>query len=65
MGVDLYPMETMANKKRLLPQMANQRTLVIFPHDPEMPWTTLAQQDGRIVAEAVASNLTREQPKSA
>jgi glyoxylase-like metal-dependent hydrolase (beta-lactamase superfamily II) len=47
---DLYPLETLANKERLLPQLVKQETLVVFPHDPEVPWARLAEQDGRIVA---------------
>jgi hypothetical protein len=47
---DLYPLETLANKERLLPQLVEQETLVVFPHDPEVPWARLAEQDGRIVA---------------
>ena len=52
MSFDLYPMETLANKKRLLPELVQKGTLVVFPHDPEMPWARLAQRDGKI--EAVA-----------
>lgn len=47
---DLYPLETLANKQRLLPQLVEQETLAVFPHDLEMPWAKLAEQDGRIVA---------------
>lgn len=50
MGVDLYPMETMANKKRLLPQLADEETLVIFPHDAQMPWARLARSNAKIEA---------------
>ena len=52
---DLYPLETLANKERLLPQLVAQETLVVFPHDPEVPWAKLAEQDGRIVAQPVDS----------
>jgi glyoxylase-like metal-dependent hydrolase (beta-lactamase superfamily II) len=47
---DLYPLETLANKQRLLPQLVEQETLAVFPHDLEVPWAKLAEQDGRIVA---------------
>jgi glyoxylase-like metal-dependent hydrolase (beta-lactamase superfamily II) len=47
---DLYPLETLANKERLLPQLVEQETLVVFPHDPEVAWARLAEQDGRMVA---------------
>ncbi len=55
MSLDLYPMETLANKKRLLPQLAAQGALVIFPHDPEMPWARLTEREGKITATAVDS----------
>ena len=55
MSLDLYPMETLANKKRLLPQLAKEKALVIFPHDDGAPCVRLAAdpQDGRILAEPV------------
>jgi glyoxylase-like metal-dependent hydrolase (beta-lactamase superfamily II) len=53
MSLDLYPMETLANKKRLLPQLARERVLVIFPHDDEVRWAWLAEREGKISAEAV------------
>lgn len=53
MGLDLYPMETLANRKRLLPQLAAERALVIFPHDPGAPWARLVESEDRITAVAV------------
>ena len=53
MSLDLYPMETLANKKRLLPQLAREGTLVIFPHDPGVPWSRLVERDGTVTAAAV------------
>ncbi len=50
MSLDLYPMETLANRKRLLPRLAREGTLVIFPHDVATPWARLAERDGGIVA---------------
>ncbi len=49
MSFDLYPMETLANKKRLLPELVRSRALVVFPHDPELPWARLGESNGRIV----------------
>jgi glyoxylase-like metal-dependent hydrolase (beta-lactamase superfamily II) len=53
MSFDLYPLETLANKKRLLPQLVERQTLVIFPHDVEMPWATLVECNGKIGAKPV------------
>ncbi len=50
MSLDLYPMETLAEKKRLLPELAAGGDLVIFPHDPHLAWARLAQKDGQISA---------------
>ncbi len=53
MSFDLYPMETLANKKRLLPELAREEALIVFPHDPEVPWVKLVDSEGRIATEAV------------
>ena len=50
MSFDLYPLETLANRHRLLPQLLERDALVIFPHDPEVPWARLEEIDGKIVA---------------
>ena len=53
MSFDLYPLETLSNKQRLLPQLAEQEALVIFPHDVETPWVRLIESEGKIAAEPV------------
>jgi glyoxylase-like metal-dependent hydrolase (beta-lactamase superfamily II) len=53
LGFDLYPLETLENKKRLLPELAAAEALVIFPHDPCVPWASLVEIDGRIAARPV------------
>jgi len=50
MSLDLYPMETLANKKRLLPLLAAGQALVVFPHVVEAPWARLAESEGKITA---------------
>jgi glyoxylase-like metal-dependent hydrolase (beta-lactamase superfamily II) len=50
MSVDLFPMETLANKKRLLSELAKRGAVVILPHDAEVPWARLADEDGKVVA---------------
>ncbi|MEO8277925.1 MAG: MBL fold metallo-hydrolase [Thermoanaerobaculia bacterium] len=44
MGYDLYPLQTLANKKAWLPRLASENWLCIFEHDAE-------QALGRIVSE--------------
>jgi glyoxylase-like metal-dependent hydrolase (beta-lactamase superfamily II) len=54
MAFDLYPMDTLASKKRLLPQLAEDRVLIIFPHDADVPWGTLTEVDGKLAFQPVA-----------
>jgi glyoxylase-like metal-dependent hydrolase (beta-lactamase superfamily II) len=53
MSFDLYPMETLANKKRLLPELTQEEALIVFPHDPNVPWVRLVDVEGRIGTQAV------------
>jgi hypothetical protein len=38
MAYDLFPMETIENKKRFYDEAVPGRWLVIFTHDPAIPW---------------------------
>lgn len=55
MAFDLYPMETLASKKRLLPRLAEQGTLVVFPHDAEVPWGILKETEGKLAFQPAAN----------
>jgi len=48
MAFDLYPMDTLASRKRLLPRLADEGVLVVFPHDPEYAWGRLRDQEGKL-----------------
>ncbi|MGB7922771.1 MAG: MBL fold metallo-hydrolase [Pyrinomonadaceae bacterium] len=50
MGYDLYPVETLEAKKRLLPQAAREGWLCLFYHDPEAPLCRLVEEDGKLSA---------------
>jgi glyoxylase-like metal-dependent hydrolase (beta-lactamase superfamily II) len=50
MAFDLYPLETLANKKRLIPELVRDNVIVVFPHDAAMPWARLVEREGKIVA---------------
>lgn len=54
MAFDLYPMETLASKKRLLPRLAEEGVLTVFPHDPDVPWGTLSEAGGKLTFQPVA-----------
>jgi len=50
MGYDLYPVETLAAKKTLLPRAAQEGWLCLFYHDPDMPLCRLAEDNGKLRA---------------
>jgi glyoxylase-like metal-dependent hydrolase (beta-lactamase superfamily II) len=45
MGYDLYPVETLDAKKRLLPQAAREHWICMFYHDPDEPLCRLQQHE--------------------
>lgn len=54
MGYDLYPLTTLENKRRWLPQAAAGDWLCIFEHDPEIPLARLVEErPGRFKAESL------------
>ncbi len=48
MSYDLFPMETLANKKILLPQAVAENWLCWFYHDTETPLCRLTEIDGKL-----------------
>ncbi len=48
MAFDLYPLDTLAGKKRLLPKLAERGSFVIFPHDRRTPVARVAEVAGEI-----------------
>jgi glyoxylase-like metal-dependent hydrolase (beta-lactamase superfamily II) len=48
MGYDLYPVETLEAKRRLLPQAADEGWLCFFYHDPDQPLGRLVEEEGRL-----------------
>jgi glyoxylase-like metal-dependent hydrolase (beta-lactamase superfamily II) len=52
MAFDLYPLDTLHSKKKFYAEAIPQQWLTIFTHDPKTPWAYLAQEDGRITANA-------------
>jgi glyoxylase-like metal-dependent hydrolase (beta-lactamase superfamily II) len=49
MAFDLYPLETIANKHRILEQAARERWLIVFTHDPEHAWGYVELSGGHYV----------------
>jgi glyoxylase-like metal-dependent hydrolase (beta-lactamase superfamily II) len=53
MSYDLFPTQTLAFKKRILPQALVENWICHFYHDPHMPLGKLAEMNGKITAVAV------------
>ena len=47
MGYDLYPVETVEAKKKLLPQAAREGWMCLFYHDPDEPLARIVEEEGR------------------
>ena len=54
MGYDLYPVETLEAKRRLLPRAAREGWLCLFYHDAEAPLCRLVEEEGKLRAVAHA-----------
>ena len=50
MGYDLYPVETVEAKRRLLPLAAREGWLCLFYHDPEAPLARVVEDAGKLRA---------------
>lgn len=50
MGYDLYPVETLEAKRRLLPQAARENWLCLFYHDPSSAFSRVVEEDGKLRA---------------
>jgi glyoxylase-like metal-dependent hydrolase (beta-lactamase superfamily II) len=50
MGYDLYPVETLEVKKKLLPQAAREGWQCLFYHDPDQPLCRLIDEEGKLRA---------------
>jgi glyoxylase-like metal-dependent hydrolase (beta-lactamase superfamily II) len=50
MGYDLYPVETLEAKRRLLPQAAREDWLCLFYHDAQMPLCRVVEENGKLRA---------------
>jgi glyoxylase-like metal-dependent hydrolase (beta-lactamase superfamily II) len=53
MGYDLYPMTTLENKKKWIPEAVRGDWICLFAHDPATPAARLRERDGRIIAEPI------------
>lgn len=50
MAFDLYPRLTFRTKQRVLRRAAERNWLVVWPHDPDIPWSRIrVDEDGRFI----------------
>jgi glyoxylase-like metal-dependent hydrolase (beta-lactamase superfamily II) len=45
MAYDLYPVDLVENKRRLLETAVAERWLCVFEHDPDVPWGTIVEDE--------------------
>jgi glyoxylase-like metal-dependent hydrolase (beta-lactamase superfamily II) len=50
MGFDLYPVETLEAKKKLLPQAARENWTCLFYHDPDQALGRIVEENGKLQA---------------
>lgn len=48
MGYDLYPVETVEAKKKLLPQAARENWTCLFYHDPDQAFGKIVEENGKL-----------------
>ena len=53
MGYDLYPLTTLEQKKRWIPEAVKNEWLCLFAHDPAVPAAILGERDGSVRAEPI------------
>jgi glyoxylase-like metal-dependent hydrolase (beta-lactamase superfamily II) len=53
MGYDLYPMQTLENKKKWIPQVVREEWIALFTHDPHIPAAYLREREGKLEVEPV------------
>ena len=61
MGYDLYPVETLAAKKKLLPQAAQEGWTCLFYHDPEKALGKVLEDDGKFRVAELENNVAKRQ----
>jgi glyoxylase-like metal-dependent hydrolase (beta-lactamase superfamily II) len=50
MGYDLYPVETLESKKKLLPQAVREGWSCLFYHEPDRPLCKVIEDNGKLLA---------------
>lgn len=61
MGYDLYPVDILETKRKILDQAVNEHWLLIFEHDPDTPFAYLTERNGRHVLEPLLGSNPKSQ----
>ena len=57
MGYDLYPVETVEAKKKLLPQAARENWTCLFYHDPDQALGKIVEENGKLSVVNLGDNV--------
>ncbi len=57
MGYDLFPVETLESKRKLMPQAVREGWICLFYHDPDVPLGRIMEDEGRMRAVAIDEAL--------
>lgn len=49
MAYDLYPLETIENRKKYYAQAIPEQWLTLFTHDPKVPWARIREEGGKFL----------------
>lgn len=52
MAYDLYPLDTIASRRRIYAEAVREEWLIIFTHDPVVPWARIREVDGKFRPQA-------------
>lgn len=50
MAYDLYPLETIGSRRRIYAEAVPEQWLIVFTHDPVVPWAYVEEQEGKFRA---------------
>ena len=53
MGYDLFPVETLEAKKKMLPQAVRENWTCLLYHEPDEPLCKLVEEDGKLRAVSI------------
>ncbi len=64
MGYDLFPLEAVETKKKILKKAIDEHWLLIFEHDPKTAFAYLIEENGREVLKPVGDESLKSKPEN-